>query len=93
MKNKRIARNLVAISLMSLYFSCGRHDILDDRTERSALKPVNITLVSAPGRQGKEPCPLEKQAALGENPQPVPEMVLSRGEKNAELFRGFPPPD
>ena len=44
MKNKRIARNLLSIVLMSLYFSCGRQDILDERPERSAIEPVRITL-------------------------------------------------
>ena len=44
MKNKRIARNLLSIFLMSFYFSCGRHDILREETERSAIEPVHIAL-------------------------------------------------
>ncbi|MBL7225879.1 MAG: hypothetical protein ISS59_07060 [Desulfobacteraceae bacterium] len=44
MKNKRIARTLLSIFLMSFYFSCGRHDILKERPERSAIEPVKITL-------------------------------------------------
>jgi len=44
MKQRRIARNLLSIFLMSFYFSCGRQDILDERLERSAIEPVKITL-------------------------------------------------
>ncbi|MBC8176715.1 MAG: hypothetical protein JRF52_09380 [Deltaproteobacteria bacterium] len=44
MKKKKIARNLLSIFLMSFYASCGRHDILDERTERNAIEPVQIIL-------------------------------------------------
>jgi len=44
MKNKRIARNLLAIFLMSFYFSCGRQDILDERTEAKAVRQVKTVL-------------------------------------------------
>jgi len=49
MKKKKIAKNLLAIFLMSFYFSCGRHDILDEQTERSAIEPVSITLSADAG--------------------------------------------
>jgi len=44
MQNKRIARNLLSIFLMSFSFSYGRQEILDERPERSAIEPVKITL-------------------------------------------------
>jgi hypothetical protein len=49
MKKKRVAKNLLAIFLMSFYFSCGRHDILDEQTERSAIEPVKTTLFADAG--------------------------------------------
>ena len=31
---KKIMKNMLSISLMTFYFSCGRNDILEDRTDR-----------------------------------------------------------
>ena len=49
MKMKRIVRNLLAVFLMSFYFSCGRHDILDEQSDRSAIEPVKTTLSADAG--------------------------------------------
>lgn len=44
MKNKKIVKNLLAIFLMSFYFSCGRQDILDERAERRVVDPPKAIL-------------------------------------------------